>query len=66
GFSGHSNRQELLNYVKNIKPKPKNIVLVHGEPEALSNLSKSISKILPTAKIYVPRNLDSITLESKS
>lgn len=66
GFSGHSSMQELVKYVKSIQPKPRNIVLVHGEPEAVSNLSKNVSKILPTSKIYTPRNLDSITLEIKT
>ena len=66
GFSGHSSMQELVKYVKSIQPKPRNIVLVHGEPEAVSNLSKNISKILPTSRIYTPRNLDSITLEIKT
>ncbi|MEM3398164.1 MAG: beta-CASP ribonuclease aCPSF1 [Nitrososphaerota archaeon] len=66
GFSGHSSFQELLKYVKSIRPKPRNVVLVHGEPEAVSNLSKNVSKILPNARIYTPRNLDSITLEIKT
>ncbi len=66
GFSGHSSMQELIKYVKSIQPKPRNIVLVHGEPEAVSNLSKNISKLLPSPRIYTPRNLDSITLEMKS
>ncbi|MCS7125442.1 MAG: beta-CASP ribonuclease aCPSF1 [Aigarchaeota archaeon] len=66
GFSGHSSKQELLNYVKSIQPKPKNVVLLHGEPEAVLSLSKSISKILPSSKIYTPRNLNSITLEMKA
>jgi KH/beta-lactamase-domain protein len=66
GFSGHSSMQELIKYVKSIQPKPRNIVLVHGEPEAVSNLSKNISKLLPSSKIYTPRNLDSITLEMKT
>jgi len=66
GFSGHSSMQELIKYVKSIQPKPRNIVLVHGEPEAVSNLSKNISKLLPSSKTYTPRNLDSITLEMKT
>ncbi|MEN2975412.1 MAG: beta-CASP ribonuclease aCPSF1 [Candidatus Caldarchaeales archaeon] len=65
GFSGHSSRHELINYVKSIQPKPKNVVLLHGEPEAVTNLSRSISKLLPNSKIYMPRNLNSITLEMK-
>lgn len=66
GFSGHSSRQQLLNYLKVFKPKPKKLVLVHGEPEAVMNLAKSASKILPGTTIHTPQNLESITLETRS
>jgi predicted metal-dependent RNase len=38
GFSGHSSRQQLLNYIRRIHPKPRNIILVHGEEEAVRSL----------------------------
>jgi len=66
GFSGHSSRQQLLGYLKAFKPKPKKLVLVHGEPEAVMNLAKSASKVLSGTRIYTPQNLESITLESRS
>jgi metallo-beta-lactamase family protein len=34
GFSGHADRKELLDWVKNLKQPPRKIFLVHGEKEA--------------------------------
>ena len=62
GFSGHSSRQQLLSYLKTFQPKPRNLILVHGEPEAVSSLAKSAAKVLPSTRIYAPQNLESITL----
>ncbi|MEM0467873.1 MAG: beta-CASP ribonuclease aCPSF1 [Pyrobaculum sp.] len=42
GFSGHSDRRELMKYVEHIEPKPKKIVLVHGEPSKTISLATSI------------------------
>ena len=66
GFSGHSSRQQLLSYLRAFKPKPRKLILVHGEPEAVMSLAKGASKILPGTRIYTPQNLESITLESRS
>lgn len=66
GFSGHSSRQQLLNYLKILKPKPKKLILVHGEPDAVMGLAKGASRILPGTGIYTPQNLESITLETLS
>ncbi|MCS7135700.1 MAG: beta-CASP ribonuclease aCPSF1 [Nitrososphaerota archaeon] len=61
GFSGHSSRQQLLNYLKKFTPKPKNVVLLHGEAKAIESLAESASKIV-TANIYMPKNLETISL----
>jgi len=42
GFSGHSDRRELMKYVEHIEPKPKKIVLIHGEPSKIISLATSI------------------------
>jgi Predicted metal-dependent RNase, consists of a metallo-beta-lactamase domain and an RNA-binding KH domain len=68
GFSGHSDQKELLSYVKDVNPKPKVIMLNHGEPsaiEALATLLKKTREIKQFAqRIIVPSNLDSIHLTS--
>lgn len=42
GFSGHSDRRELMKYVETIEPKPKKVVLIHGEPSKIVSLATSI------------------------
>lgn len=61
GFSGHSSRQQLINYLRRVVPKPRNIIVCHGEPQAAESLARVAARIVP-AKIYVPRNLDTMAL----
>jgi metallo-beta-lactamase family protein len=37
GFSGHADRKELLEWVKNLKQPPRKIFLIHGEKESAKN-----------------------------
>ncbi len=41
-FSGHADKNGLLNFVDSFKTKPKQIYLVHGDEEAQLNLSEEI------------------------
>lgn len=61
GFSGHSSRQQLINYIGKFTPKPKNLIFIHGEPEAVESLATSASRLV-NSRIYVPKNLDTIAL----
>jgi len=56
GFSGHSDRNQLLNYVKSLQAKPKRIILVHGERSKIEELKRGIAenKILPPRNILTP------------
>ena len=31
GFSGHSDRRQLMEYVRRLSPKPENIMICHGD-----------------------------------
>jgi Predicted metal-dependent RNase, consists of a metallo-beta-lactamase domain and an RNA-binding KH domain len=62
GFSGHSSRQQLIAYMKRVSPKPRNLIFVHGEPEAISSIASVARKVVPGASIYMPKNLDSVNL----
>ncbi len=70
GFSGHSDQSELLRYVRNINPKPRNIVLNHGEPAAIMTLARLVSRLVrnpstgygANVSIFTPSILDSINL----
>jgi len=69
GFSGHSDHKQLLAYLANISPKPRRIILNHGEPQAIKALAKDISRKLirggalpKEVEIYAPNVLDSLSL----
>ncbi|MFN4046619.1 MAG: MBL fold metallo-hydrolase RNA specificity domain-containing protein, partial [Acidilobaceae archaeon] len=68
GFTGHSTRSELLQFLRHLKPKPRNIILNHGEPSALLSLAQSIKEswqrlLFETPpEILIPENLESIRL----
>ncbi len=56
GLSGHSDRQQLLNFVYRCNPKPKRVLVNHGESSRCIDLASTIHK---TARIETdaPRNL---------
>jgi KH/beta-lactamase-domain protein len=61
GFSGHSDRRQLINYVRRVKPKPERIIVTHGEK------SKSLSmagffKRKYNVETLVPEVLETIKL----
>ncbi|MEM4717210.1 MAG: beta-CASP ribonuclease aCPSF1 [Desulfurococcaceae archaeon] len=66
GFSGHSDQRELLSYARDINPKPRTIILNHGEPnatEALATLLRKSREIRQyTHDVLTPSVLDSIHL----
>ncbi|HDD67765.1 MAG TPA: beta-CASP ribonuclease aCPSF1, partial [Candidatus Thorarchaeota archaeon] len=46
GFSGHSDRKQILNYVKRVSPVPERILTCHGEVTKCLNLASTIHKAL--------------------
>jgi len=63
GFSGHSDQIELIRYIMSIKPKPRNIVLNHGESNATLELAKLIRDMFKQSiRVFTPNILDSINL----
>jgi len=61
GYSGHSDRNQLAAYVRSLKPKPKRILVDHGDRIKTVELAKYLSnrfRVNSTA----PRNLDSVRL----
>lgn len=45
GFSGHSDRAQLLNYVHRISPKPQRVMTIHGDENNCINLSSALHKL---------------------
>jgi len=60
GFSGHSDRKQLIAFTRNIRPKPKVIIINHGEKSKISNLALSLSRIHRDAVILTPQNLETV------
>ena len=46
GFSGHSDRKQILNYVKRVNPIPERILTCHGELSKCIGLASTIHKAL--------------------
>ena len=61
GFSGHSGRNELLSFFNNMKPRPKRIIINHGEVSKSLDLASALYK-LQHVETNVPRNLETIRL----
>ncbi len=62
GFSAHSGRNELLQYVSRMNPKPKKIIINHGEVSKSLDLASTLYKLCHTETV-VPRNLETIRLK---
>jgi uncharacterized protein len=60
-ISDHSDRRELVNFVQKCSPKPKKIVINHGEASRSLDLASSLHKMFRVETI-VPRNLEASRL----
>jgi len=61
GFSGHSSRDQLMDFVKMLDPKPKKIILIHGESSKCLELASAIHKTF-RVETMAPRTLDTIRI----
>ncbi len=59
GFSGHSDRRQLMNYVKYLHPRPEKIITVHGDEGKCIDLASSIYKTY-RIETRAPMNLETI------
>jgi len=72
GFTGHATRSELLMYLRHLKPKPRNIILNHGESAALLSLASTILQkwdklgFKSKPEVIVPENLETIRLHPRN
>ncbi|MBR9680233.1 MAG: beta-CASP ribonuclease aCPSF1 [Candidatus Altiarchaeota archaeon] len=62
GFSAHSDRKQLLSYLKNMEPRPGLIMPVHGDPAKLPEFASTIRNTLRMST-KIPNILDSIRLK---
>jgi Cft2 family RNA processing exonuclease len=51
-FSGHATRDDLLAFARDLRPRK--IVLVHGDPDALEWFAAALGRHLPGSEIIIP------------
>jgi hypothetical protein len=62
GFTGHSDRSQLERYIHDMKPKPRKIILVHGEESKILELAHFIRKRY-RIETAAPHILDALRLK---
>jgi len=62
GFSAHAGRNELLNFIKNCQPKPRRVIINHGEVSKCLDLASTLYKN-EHVETNVPRNLETLRLK---
>jgi len=56
GFSGHSDKKEILKWFSHLSVKPKQVFVIHGEKEEAFSLANTLKK--QGYLVDVPKNLD--------
>ncbi len=62
GFSGHSDRKQMMKYIATMEPKPDKIIIGHGEDRKCSDLASSIYKKY-NIQTVAPQNLETVRLK---
>ena len=61
GFSGHSDRNQLMDYVKALNPTPRKIICHHGDPQTCNAFRKGLRERFKV-QTYAPDNLETLRL----
>ena len=61
GFTGHSDRTQLINFINRTNPRPKKIILMHGERSKSLDLASTLHKMFRVETV-VPKNMEAIRL----
>jgi KH/beta-lactamase-domain protein len=61
GFSGHSDRRQLLNFIQKMSPKPSRVLVGHGEARKCEAIAQMVSKNMKL-RAFAPQNLETIRL----
>ncbi len=59
GFSGHSDRVQLMNYIATVEPRPQRVLLCHGEEQKALDLASSLHKRFGL-ETRAPYNLETV------
>jgi predicted metal-dependent RNase len=61
GLSGHSDRNQLINFVNRLRSKPERVLVCHGDNTKPVNLARTIHKLFGV-ETGAPKNLESVRL----
>jgi len=61
GFSGHSDRRQLLEFIENMSPTPKNVICHHGDYFKCNELGRTLREKFKV-RTYAPQNLETVRL----
>lgn len=59
GFSGHSDRRQLMNYVRSLTSKPDKVITIHGDENKCIELASGIYKTY-RIETRAPMNLETV------
>jgi predicted metal-dependent RNase len=62
GLSGHSDLNQLINWIRNLKAKPRKIICNHGESSVISSFVRTLHNELHVETV-APKNLETIRLK---
>ena len=62
GFSGHSDRKQLMEYVRRLSPKPDKLLVCHGDAYKALDLASSIYRSYKL-ETKTPMNLETTRLQ---
>ena len=61
GFSGHSDRNQLMDYVAALHPTPRKIICHHGDPQTCNAFRQGLREKFKV-QTYAPNNLETLRL----
>ena len=61
GMTGHSGRNELINFVRSLSSRPEKIMLVHGEARKCQELARDLHKIFKI-ETSAPRPMEAVRI----
>jgi len=62
GFSGHSDRNQLISFIKNIRPMPERVLTCHGDESKCDEFARNVNRMMHL-ETRAPMNLDAIRLK---
>ncbi|MCP3686702.1 MAG: beta-CASP ribonuclease aCPSF1 [bacterium] len=62
GLTGHSGRKQLMNFIYRCNPKPKKVIVNHGENSRCLDLASSVHKA-NRVETVAPRNLEAVRIK---